>query len=85
MATKKAAPAKAEVKAAPAKKPAAAAAKPAKAPAKPAAKTAAKSAIKKGTKYSCSVCGMVVAVDTACGCASAHPVVCCNKPMKVKK
>ena len=75
MATKKAAPAKAAAKAAPAKKVAA------KAP----AKKAAKSAVKKGAKYACSVCGMVVSVDTACGCAEAHPVVCCGKPMKAKK
>lgn len=68
------------------------AAKPAvkKAAAKPAAKKAAakpsaKPAMKKGTKYSCKVCGLVVAVDTACGCAEACDIFCCEKPMKVKK
>ena len=74
-------------------KPAAkAAAKPAKKPApkaKPAAKAAAKpakkAAVPKGSKYTCGVCGMAVTVDTACGCAEAHPLVCCGKQMKVKK
>jgi hypothetical protein len=41
--------------------------------------------MKKGTKYSCKVCGLVVAVDTACGCAEACDIFCCEKPMKVKK
>lgn len=80
-------------------KPAAkAAAKPAaKAAAKPAAKkpapktkAAAKPAAKKpavptGSKYTCSVCGMVVSVDTACGCVDACDLICCEKPMKLKK
>jgi len=62
----------------------------AKAPAKPAAKTAKKPAAKKpvvpkGSKYTCSVCGMVVSVDTACGCVEACDLVCCSKPMKLKK
>lgn len=54
---------------------------------KPAAKAkpAAKSSVKKGTKYACSVCGMVVSVDTVCGCAEVCDLVCCGKEMKVKK
>lgn len=62
----------------------------AKTAAKPAAKTATKPAAKKpvvpkGSKYTCSVCGMVVSVDTACGCVEACDLVCCTKPMKLKK
>lgn len=54
--------------------------------AKPVAKKpAAKSSVKKGTKYACSVCGMVVSVDTVCGCAEVCDLVCCGKEMKVKK
>ena len=60
------------------------AAKPAAKP-KAATKPAAKGVNKKGTKYSCSVCGMVVSVDTVCGCIDACDLICCTKPMKVKK
>ena len=74
---KKAAPAKAKPAAA---KPAVKKAAPAKA--KPAA---AKAVSKKGTKYSCSVCGLIVSVDTACNCVGVCDVVCCSKPMKVVK
>lgn len=94
MATKSKPAAKAAAKPA-AKKPAAkkpaprakAAAKPAaKAAAKPAAKKVVKkAAVAKGSKYTCGVCGMAVTVDTACGCASAHELICCGKQMKVKK
>jgi hypothetical protein len=35
---------------------------------------------KKGDKLSCTVCGLVVVVDEACGCATAE-VLCCKKPM----
>lgn len=45
----------------------------------------AKNTMKKGDKYSCSVCGMVVAVDTLCGCVETCDIVCCGKPMKPKK
>ncbi|HMK42565.1 MAG TPA: hypothetical protein VK445_00325 [Dissulfurispiraceae bacterium] len=85
MATKKtAAPAKA-AKAAP-KKAAAKKCGTKKCAPKPAAKTAAKkrgSAV--GSKYSCSTCGLVVAVDTACGCLEMHELTCCGTPMKAKK
>jgi hypothetical protein len=73
---------KAVAKAAPAPKGKAAAA-PAKTAAK--AKPAKKAGVTKGSKYSCSVCGLVVSVDTACGCAEAAHIVCCSKPMKAKK
>jgi len=56
-----------------------------KAAAKPAAKPAKKAVVTKGSKYTCGVCGMAVTVDTACGCAEVHPLICCGKQMKVKK
>jgi hypothetical protein len=31
------------------------------------------------------VCGMVVSVDIPCGCVEACDLVCCSKPMKLKK
>jgi len=87
MATKSKPAAKPAAKAA--KKPAAKAkpaAKPApKAAAKPAAKAAKKPVVPKGSKYTCGVCGMVVSVDTACGCVEACDLICCAKPMKLKK
>jgi hypothetical protein len=58
------------------------------APAKPAAKAAPTkkaAGTVKGASYSCSVCGLVVSVDTACGCVDACDIVCCGKEMKVKK
>ncbi|MBP1735466.1 MAG: hypothetical protein H6Q53_1753 [Deltaproteobacteria bacterium] len=88
-AAKAAAKPAAKAAAKPAKKPAPKAKPAAKAAAKPAAKAAAKpakkAAVPKGSKYTCGVCGMAVTVDTACGCAEAHPLVCCGKQMKVKK
>jgi hypothetical protein len=35
---------------------------------------------KKGDYLSCDVCGLVVVVDEACGCAAAE-ILCCDKPM----
>ncbi len=73
-AVKKASPSKAKPAAAkPVKKTAPAKAKPA----------TAKAANKIGTKYSCSVCGLVVTVDTVCNCVDVCDLVCCSKPMKV--
>lgn len=49
-------------------------------------KTAKKTAgVKEGSRYSCGVCGLVVTVDTACGCAETAHLICCEKPMKMKK
>jgi hypothetical protein len=77
------------VKKAPTKKPAAKAAKTTKAAVKaaarkaPAAKAPAKkAAIAKGASMSCEVCGLVVTVDEACGCAEAHEIICCGEAMK---
>jgi len=36
--------------------------------------------VKQGGYLSCDVCGLVVVVDEACGCATAD-VICCDKPM----
>jgi hypothetical protein len=44
-----------------------------------------KAAAKKGTALQCGVCGIRVVVDEACGCAEAHPIICCSKPMKKKR
>jgi len=52
---------------------------------KAARKTAAKTKIKKGTRYVCGVCGLSVTVDEDCGCAEAHPLICCMKHMKKKR
>ncbi len=52
----------------------------------PAKRTATKKAgVKKGNRYSCGVCGLVVTVDTACGCAEAAHLICCERPMRMKK
>jgi len=37
--------------------------------------------LRKGDLLSCEVCGLVVAVDEACGCAVGEIVCCKNKPM----
>ena len=54
-------------------------------------KTAAKPARKsvpgkmaKGQAFECSVCGLEVIVDEECGCAAAHEIICCEKPMARK-
>ncbi len=39
----------------------------------------------KGDSYTCEVCGLVVTVDTICGCAEVCDLVCCSKPMKEAK
>jgi len=36
--------------------------------------------VKKGDALNCEVCGLVVVVDEACGCAAAE-VICCEQPM----
>jgi hypothetical protein len=40
-----------------------------------------KAAVKKGDRYACDVCGLVVAVDKACGCARSCDILCCDEPM----
>lgn len=49
-------------------------------------KTAKKTAgMKDGSKYTCGVCGLTVTVDTACGCAETAHLICCEKPMRMKR
>ncbi len=50
---------------------------------KKAAKKSSKA--KKGSRYSCTSCGLVVSVDNACGCVDYCDIVCCGKAMKPKK
>ncbi len=55
---------------------------------KPAAKSAKKGVkkeVKKGDVYQCSVCGLAVTIDNACGCAEACDIICCEKQMKPKR
>ena len=49
------------------------------------AKRATKKSVKKGDVYECSVCGLAVRVDEACGCVDACDIICCEKPMRAKK
>ncbi len=52
----------------------------------PVKRTAKKAAgVKEGSRYSCGVCGLAVTVDTACGCAETTHLVCCERPMRMKK
>jgi hypothetical protein len=56
---------------------------PAKKSVKPAAKK--KQGMKKGTKYACTVCGLIVSVDEVCGCVETCDIICCGEQMKKKK
>lgn len=49
------------------------------------AKKAVARRTKTGDAYSCSVCGLSVTVDEACGCVETHDLICCSKPMKKKR
>jgi RNA polymerase-binding transcription factor DksA len=44
------------------------------------AKAAMAKKVKRGDFLSCEVCGLVMVVDEACGCAAAE-ILCCKKPM----
>ncbi|NJD55691.1 MAG: hypothetical protein FIA94_04705 [Nitrospirae bacterium] len=37
---------------------------------------------KKGASYTCSVCGLRVSVDQACGCVDYCDILCCGEQMK---
>ena len=56
---------------------------------KPAAKKSAprkqesKKAVEEGARYCCDICGMVVSVDTACGCDEVD-LLCCGETMVAK-
>ncbi len=51
----------------------------------PAKKPATKAKKKSVEKYSCEVCGLVVSVDEACGCAEACDLICCGTQMQKKR
>jgi len=46
---------------------------------------AKKKAVTKGSKFACRACGLVVSVDTVCGCIEACDIICCGEQMKTKK
>jgi hypothetical protein len=50
-------------------------------------KTVAKktAGMKEGSRYVCSDCGLAVTIDTACGCPTTAHLVCCERPMKLKR
>jgi hypothetical protein len=48
-------------------------------------KKVAKKGVKKGDVYKCGVCGIAVSVDEVCGCVDTCDIICCEKPMKLKK
>ena len=56
-----------------------------KATAKKSVKRGMKKAVKKGDVYNCGVCGIAVSVDEICGCVDTCDIICCEKPMKLKK
>ena len=56
-----------------------------KAVAKKSPKRGMKKAVKKGDVYKCGVCGIAVSVDEICGCVDTCDIICCDKPMKLKK
>jgi hypothetical protein len=47
-------------------------------------KTGKREKAKKNDKLVCEKCGLVVSVDTICGCADACDLLCCGKEMKLK-
>lgn len=40
---------------------------------------------KKGSRYTCSVCGLVATVDNVCGCVETCDIICCGQQMSPKK
>jgi len=48
-------------------------------------KSPSKAKVKVGDQYKCSVCGLVVSVDEACGCVETCDIICCEKQMKKKR
>ncbi len=43
-----------------------------------------KKATGKKKKYTCRSCGLVVSVDTACGCLDTCDITCCGEQMAAK-
>jgi hypothetical protein len=46
-------------------------------------KTTKNKKVNKNDKLVCEKCGLVVSVDTICGCAVACDLLCCGKEMKL--
>lgn len=44
-----------------------------------------KARAKRGSRYSCSICGLIVTVDNICGCVETCDIVCCGEEMKPKR
>ncbi len=44
-----------------------------------------KKGVKKGDVLKCGVCGIAVSVDEVCGCVDTCDIICCEKPMKLKR
>jgi len=40
---------------------------------------------RRGARYECTVCGLVVTVDSMCGCVDTCDIICCGEAMKPKK
>jgi hypothetical protein len=56
-----------------------------KAPAKKAARKTITRKYSKGDTLVCEVCGLEVVVDTASGLEAESAIICCEKPMKLRK
>ena len=39
-------------------------------------------AVEQGDKLTCRTCGIVVVVDTVCGCAEECDIICCEEQME---
>lgn len=41
--------------------------------------------VKPGDKLTCSVCGLMITIDEACGCVDMCDIICCGKQMDLSK
>lgn len=44
-----------------------------------------KGKVQKKKKMYCEKCGLVVTIDTACGCVDTCDLICCGEQLKEKK
>jgi hypothetical protein len=49
------------------------------------AKKVTKKRVNEGDSFKCSVCGLAVTVDEACGCVDYCDIICCEQPMKPRR
>jgi hypothetical protein len=47
--------------------------------------TVKKKGMKKDDKLVCEQCGLIVTVDSICGCVDVCDLICCGKEMKAKR